>query len=80
MAFFVDSEDEDDGQPAGRDGGVPESYALEWIFVGKNAGLSLAEMNEFRVRDLAALVELKTGGKTGPRRATQADIDRFYGV
>jgi len=46
--------------------------------VGKKAGLSLAEINEFRIRDLAAYVEIYIGeGKNRPRKATQEDIDRL---
>lgn len=52
---------------------------LEWIAVGKRAGLSLAEINELRIRDLAAYVEIYTGAdKDKPREAKQEDIDRFY--
>lgn len=46
--------------------------------MGKKAGLSLAEINEFRIRDLADYVEIFTGSKKEkPRMATQEDIDRL---
>ena len=44
--------------------------------MGKKAGLSLTEINEFRIRDLAAYVEIYIG-KDKPRKATQEDIDRL---
>jgi len=57
----------------------PDRIDLEWIVLGKKAGLSLAEINEFRVRDLAAYVEIFAGVELErPRAATQEDIDRFY--
>ena len=45
----------------------------------KKAGLSLKELNEFRVCDFVKYMEICTGGKvdTGPRIATQKDIDNF---
>jgi hypothetical protein len=47
--------------------------------VGKRAGLSLKEINELRIRDLAAFVEIYTGAdKNKPRQTTQEDIDSFY--
>ena len=60
---------------------IPERIDLEWIVIGKKAGgLSLSEINDFRIRDLIAYVEIYTGAnKNKPRKATQADIDNFYG-
>jgi len=47
--------------------------------LGKKCGLSFAEMNEFRVRDLFAYVEIYLGvAKDKPRMATLADIDKFF--
>lgn len=43
--------------------------------------MSLAEINELRIRDLAAYVEIYTGigaEQDKPRMATQEDIDRFF--
>lgn len=59
----------------------PERLDLEWIAVGKRAGLSFTELNEFRVKDLAAYVDIYTGDKEDEeeRPATQDDIDAFYG-
>jgi len=52
---------------------------LEWIVIGKKAGLTLQEINEFSIQDLVAYVEIYTGSdKNKPRRATQSDIDNFY--
>jgi hypothetical protein len=57
----------------------PERMDLEWIVIGKKAGLTLQEINEFSIQDLVAYVEIYTGSdKNKPRRATQSDIDNFY--
>lgn len=64
--------------------GGKNSYAsdridLKLIAVGKRAGLSLVEINELRIRDLVAYVDMYTGAdKDKPRTATQDDIDSFY--
>jgi hypothetical protein len=53
---------------------------LEWISVGKRSGLSLDELNMFRVRDLVAYSDIHAGrAPEGERAATQDDIDSFYG-
>ena len=52
---------------------------LEWIVIGKKTGLSLSEINEFRIKDLAAYVDIYLGTeKDEPRQATQEDIDKFF--
>jgi hypothetical protein len=39
----------------------------------------MAEMNEFRVKDLLAYVRAYTGAEDErPRKATQKDIDSFF--
>jgi len=42
-------------------------------------GLSFHELNELRVRDFLEMVSIYTGKKknSGPRQATQEDIDRL---
>ena len=58
---------------------VSERLDLEWIAAGKRAGLSLTEINELRVRDLAAYIDIYTGAdKDKPREATKDDIDKFF--
>lgn len=60
---------------------VDTDFALELLVLGKKCGLSLAEMNEFRVRDLLDFVEIYTGAKEKrPRMATQEDIDAFFSM
>lgn len=73
MAFFVEvSRKASKGQPE------LERIDLELIAIGKKAGLAFSEINEFRVRDLLAYVEIFTGSKKEkPRMATQEDIDRL---
>ena len=57
----------------------PERLDLELLAIGKKSGLSFAEMNEFRVRDLFAYVRVHTGAKDNrPRKANQEDINSFY--
>lgn len=61
----------------------PERSDLELLAIGKRAGLSFEEINEFRVRDLVAYVDIiiatsTKSKKKKPREATQADIDAFY--
>lgn len=49
------------------------------LVIAKRIGLSFMELNELRVMDLFDLVESYTGKKdTGPREATQEDIDAFF--
>lgn len=49
---------------------------------GKRMGFSLAEMNEFRLRDFIELTNLFMGAgdqNETVRNATQSDIDKFFG-
>ncbi len=58
---------------------LPDRLDLEWIAVGKRSGLSLPEMNELRIRDLAAYVEIYLmDPEEVERPATQDDIDAFF--
>jgi hypothetical protein len=58
---------------------LPERLDLELIAIGKRSGLSFAEMNELRVRDLLAYADIYIGKKEKKARmATQEDIDRFF--
>lgn len=56
-----------------------EDLEIAILVNAKKAGLSLEELNEFRVCDFVKYMEIYTGGKTedGPRVATQKDIDNF---
>lgn len=77
MDFFVEQERKGDHKEVD----LPKRYDLEWIAVGKKAGLTLAEMNELRIQDLADYVEIVFGkNKKEPRSATQEDIDRFFSL
>jgi hypothetical protein len=77
----VDSEDQSNDDEPTKAAAESDRPDLEWLFVGKHAGLSFAEMNELRIRDLAVFVDFKTSNRSGGRRvATQPDIDRFYGM
>ncbi|QOS82778.1 hypothetical protein JNUCC31_25140 [Paenibacillus sp. JNUCC31] len=52
------------------------------LAIGKRIGLSMQEMSEMTCSDLIDLARSFTGKeeqKKGPREATQADIDAFYG-
>ena len=76
MAFFVEDTRTNHKSKSKH---VSERIDLEWIVVGIKAGLSLAEINEFRVRDLADYVDIYTGAdKDKPRKATQDDINVFF--
>lgn len=55
-----------------------ERVDIELIAIGKRTGLSFAEINEFRVKDLLDFVDAYTGSDDKPREATQEDIDAFY--
>jgi hypothetical protein len=62
----------------------PARLDLELIAIGKRAGLSLEEINEFRTEDLLEYAEIYLEFLTGKRKqktreATQADIDAFFG-
>lgn len=69
---------EADGNEKGDDA-EPDRMDLELLAIGKKAGLSFEEINMFRVRDLLKYVSIFTGAeKEKPRKATQADIDKFF--
>lgn len=51
---------------------LPDRPDIEWLAIGKRAGLSFDEMNYLRLRDLSAFVEAIVGEDT---EAGQADID-----
>ena len=52
---------------------------VELISIGKRAGLSFSEINEFSCQDLLDYVDAFTGAKDDkPRMATQEDIDKFF--
>lgn len=88
MGFFV-GEDSQPSEQWQESSGEIELHGIdlgmELIALGKRAGLSLAEINEFRTQDLLDYVKAYTGETqtktteiTGRRMATQEDIDRFY--
>jgi len=53
---------------------------LELLAIGKRAGLTFDEIGLLRVSDLIEYARLYAGVKDDtPRKATQADIDKFYG-
>ena len=61
------------------DPGEVEDLELIMIANAKRAGLSLEELNEFRVRDFIKFINIYTGeAKQKPRQATQEDIDQFF--
>jgi hypothetical protein len=82
MAFFEEADEQslnDDIEEYEH----PERFDLEWLVIGKQAGLSFEEMNELRLKDLRdyvnSYVDVYTGKKKRKARmATQADIDRFF--
>ncbi|NTZ20937.1 hypothetical protein EXW96_26480 [Paenibacillus sp. JMULE4] len=52
---------------------------IDILGLGKRIGLSFAEMNELRVRDLFDMADFFFGRMNDePREATQEDIDAFY--
>jgi len=55
---------------------------IDLLAIGKRIGLSMEEMCELTCSDLIDLARSYTGQEEkekGPREATQADIDAFYG-
>ncbi|MGF6356166.1 hypothetical protein ABIE27_004081 [Paenibacillus sp. 4624] len=55
---------------------------IDLLAIGKRIGLSMEEMAELTCNDLIDLARSYTGKEEkqkGPREATQADIDAFYG-
>jgi uncharacterized protein YidB (DUF937 family) len=56
---------------------IPERLDLQWLTIGKRAGLDFSEMNELRCQDLADYVDALTPSEEKERVATQADIDSF---
>jgi len=62
------------------DSGEVEDLELIMIANAKKAGLSLAELNEFRVKDFIKFINIYTGEvERKPRQAEQEDIDQFFG-
>lgn len=62
-----------------------DDISMKLLVIGKRAGLSLEEMNEFRVKDLSSFINTYAEQVTGKeqttnRMATQDDIDQFYSM
>lgn len=75
MAFFVE---ESKGNQSNNDR-YQERLDLELIAIGKRSRLSMAEINEFRVKDLLAYAKIYAGVEEDKSQlATQKDIDSFY--
>lgn len=71
--FFVEAEGSSDAGEA-----EPERMDLELLVLGKKAGLTFAEINMFRVRDLIKFVRIYTDNDEDTvKQATQADFDSF---
>lgn len=61
------------------DSNLIEDLELVMIVNAKKAGLSLEELNEFRVCDFIKFINIFTGEiKQKPKAATQEDIDKFF--
>lgn len=75
MAFFVTKK----GGNSTSKSKETERMEIDLLAVGKRVGLSFAEMNELRVKDLLDLAKSYMGKEDeGPREAAQEDIDKFY--
>lgn len=60
--------------------GSDEDLEIIMLVNAKRAGLSLEELNEFRVCDFVRFMEIYTGeADNRPRPATQDDIDKLLG-
>lgn len=81
MGFFVEENSQQQKQWQ-ESNEKPEQLGIELLALGKRAGLSFAEINEFRTQDLLDYVRAYAGAPEAkeerPRIATQEDIDRFY--
>lgn len=78
MAFFVEQQPQ---ERKGKDNSrIPERPDLELLAIGKRAGLSFDEINMMRVQDLIEYARIFAGPvkDNKPRKATKADIDRFF--
>jgi hypothetical protein len=64
---------------SGETGPPSERPDLEWLTVGKRAGLAFDELNQMRISDLSAYVDIIMSEPDGDRPATQAEIDAFTG-
>ena len=88
MGFFVEENSQQQKQWQESSSGAELQgidLGMELIALGKRAGLSLEEINEFRTRDVLDYVKaytgeikMRTAKAAGRRMATQGDIDRFY--
>lgn len=57
------------------------SYELSLIVIAKKLGFSFSEINALSLQDLMDIVDIWTNsGKDAPKKATQKDIDAFYGM
>lgn len=57
-----------------------DDIVSDLLAIGKKAGLSFVEMNELTVSDMLDLAKSFSGVKDDkPRKATQEDIDTFFG-
>jgi hypothetical protein len=77
MDFFPEEAEQNENNEIANE--KPERLDLTLLAIGKRTGLSFAEMNELRVRDLLSFADIYMGDKKPRRRmATQKDIDRFF--
>jgi hypothetical protein len=77
MDFFPEEAEQNENNEIANE--KPERLDLTLLAIGKRTGLSFAEMNELRVRDLLAYADKYIGKKEKKARmATQEDIDRFF--
>lgn len=61
--------------------GSPYSYELSLIVIAKKLGFSFSEINALSLQDLMDIVDIwSDSGKDAPKKATQKDIDAFYGM
>jgi hypothetical protein len=78
MDFFPEEAEQNENNEIANE--KPERLDLTLLAIGKRTGLSFAEMNELRVRDLLTYADIYMGDKKPrARMATQADIDAFFG-
>lgn len=79
MAFFVPAS----LLPESNEEAENENIRLDLLFLvnAKRMGLSFDELNLFRLRDYLEFSNLYFGEQeeAKPRKATQADIDKFFG-
>lgn len=78
MGFFVPREMQQEEKKSQKSSPGSDRLDLVLLVNAKKMELSFEELNELRVLDFIEMVNIYTGKTTGTKKASQADIDKFF--